>query len=161
VKTSVDGSSNTTSWLTLIPPPSLGARTLYSPGSTDFNIPYHAVPSIIAVNMIMSVATGGTAAIIIAVWAQVRYRTQSVNASEIANGILSALVAITAGCPFVDYWGACLIGCRSLPLLSLIPRPSAPSSLHTTKHSKSEGLGMRATPLCNCHCSMNSHHLSC
>jgi len=60
--------------------------------------------------MIMSVATGGTAAIIIAVWAQVRYRTQSVNASEIANGILSALVAITAGCPFVDYWGACLIG---------------------------------------------------
>ena len=32
------------------------------------------------------------------------------NANEIANGVLSALVAITAGCPFVDYWGACLTG---------------------------------------------------
>ena len=41
---------------------------------------------------------------------QVRFRTESVNSSEIANGILSALVSITAGCPFVDYWGACLIG---------------------------------------------------
>ncbi len=39
-----------------------------------------------------------------------RYRTESVNANEIANGVLSALVSITAGCPFVDYWGACLIG---------------------------------------------------
>lgn len=32
------------------------------------------------------------------------------NANEIANGILSALVGITAGCAFVDYWAACLIG---------------------------------------------------
>ena len=32
------------------------------------------------------------------------------NANEIANGVLSALVAITAGCPFVGYWGACLTG---------------------------------------------------
>ena len=32
------------------------------------------------------------------------------NANEIANGVLSSLVAITAGCAFVDYWGACLIG---------------------------------------------------
>ena len=32
------------------------------------------------------------------------------NANEIANGLLSALVGITAGCAFVDYWAACLIG---------------------------------------------------
>ena len=41
---------------------------------------------------------------------QVRSRSQSVNANEIANGLLSALVGITAGCAFVDYWAACLIG---------------------------------------------------
>ena len=50
---------------------------------------------------------------------QVRSRTESLNASEIANGILSSLVAITAGCAFVDYWGACLIGCMLPPLSSL------------------------------------------
>ena len=43
---------------------------------------------------------------------QLRYRTESVNANEIANGVLSALVSITAGCAFVDYWGAVLIGCK-------------------------------------------------
>ena len=42
---------------------------------------------------------------------QLRYRTESLNANEIANGILSALVSITAGCAFVDYWGAVFIGC--------------------------------------------------
>ena len=41
---------------------------------------------------------------------QIRYRAESVSANEIANGILSSLVAITAGCAFVEYWGACLIG---------------------------------------------------
>ena len=44
------------------------------------------------------------------VFPQARNRTESVNANEIANGVLSSLVAITAGCAFVDYWGACLIG---------------------------------------------------
>ena len=34
------------------------------------------------------------------------------NANEIANGVLSALVSITAGCAFVDYWGAVFIGCE-------------------------------------------------
>ena len=35
-------------------------------------IPFHAVPSIIAVNMIMAGASGGILAVIIASWAQVR-----------------------------------------------------------------------------------------
>ena len=39
-----------------------------------------------------------------------RLRASSINANEVANGVLSALVSITAGCAFVDYWGACLIG---------------------------------------------------
>ena len=41
---------------------------------------------------------------------QARLQADSVNASEVGNGLLAALVAITAGCPFVGYWGACLIG---------------------------------------------------
>ena len=41
-----------------------------------------------------------------------RFRTKSINANEIANGILSALVSITAGCAFVPYWGGVLIGCK-------------------------------------------------
>ena len=70
---------------------------------------YHAVPSRIAINMILSCAAGGTLAVAIGCWAQLCYRTDSVNANEIANGILSCLVAITASCPFVTYWAACLI----------------------------------------------------
>ena len=34
-------------------------------------VPYHAIPSIIAVNMILAAASGGIVAISIAVWAQV------------------------------------------------------------------------------------------
>ncbi|XP_065919159.1 putative ammonium transporter sll1017 isoform X2 [Dysidea avara] len=71
---------------------------------------YHAVPSRIAINMILCCAAGGIVAVAIACWAQLRYRTDSINANEIANGILSCLVAITASCPFVNYWAACVIG---------------------------------------------------
>ena len=60
--------------------------------------------------MILSCAAGGTVSVAIACWAQLRYGTDSLNANEIANGILSCLVAITASCPFVSYWVACLIG---------------------------------------------------
>ena len=41
-----------------------------------------------------------------------RYRAESVNANRIANGIISSLVSITAGCAFVNYWGAVIIGCK-------------------------------------------------
>lgn len=41
---------------------------------------------------------------------QIRSQSDSVNANEIANGVLSALVAISAGCPFVEFWAACVIG---------------------------------------------------
>ena len=54
-------------------------------------------------------------------WFQVRTRATSLNANEIANGILSSLVAITAGCAFVDYWGACLIGSTLLSFLTHSP----------------------------------------
>ena len=71
---------------------------------------YHAVPPHIAINMIMCCAAGGVVSILIACWAQLRYETDSINANEISNGILSCLVAITASCPFVSYWAACVIG---------------------------------------------------
>ena len=70
--------------------------------------------------MILSCAAGGTLAVVIGCWAQLRYRTDSVNANEIANGILSCLVAITASCPFVTYWAACLIGSKALQHLLLV-----------------------------------------
>ena len=73
---------------------------------------YHVVPSRIAINMILSCAAGGMVAVAVGCWAQLRYRTDSINANEIANGILSCLVAITAGCPFVSYWAACFIGSK-------------------------------------------------
>ena len=50
---------------------------------------------------------------------QVRYRTKSMNANQIANGVFSALVSITAGCAFVDYWGAVLIGSKKLIIITM------------------------------------------
>ena len=46
------------------------------------------------------------------------------NANEIANGVLSALVSITAGCAVVDSWGAVFIGGK-LPSPSSEPSPSS------------------------------------
>ena len=54
------------------PPISLGPRQIFT-SSWSPTTPYYAIPSIIAVNMILSVAVGGTTAIVIAVWAQVWY----------------------------------------------------------------------------------------
>ena len=47
-----------------------GARQIYN-GTRSKAIPYHAVPSIIAINVIMAVAAGGTIAVIISMWARV------------------------------------------------------------------------------------------
>ena len=41
---------------------------------------------------------------------QVRYQAATVNANEIANGVLSCLVAITSSCPILEYYEACLVG---------------------------------------------------
>jgi len=56
-------------------PPHLSpaANSLFVSTTTTGSIiwPYHGIPSIIAINMILAVAAGGTTAVIIAVWAQV------------------------------------------------------------------------------------------
>jgi Amt family ammonium transporter len=70
----------------------------------------HSVPGRIAVNMIICCASGGTLAVIIASWAQVKYRAATVNANEIANNVLSCLVAISSSCPILQYWQASLVG---------------------------------------------------
>ena len=71
-------------WNTSYPPPpspslpllifslsiSPGPRQIFG-SSWSPTSPYYAIPSIIAVNMILAVAAGGTTAIVIAVWAQV------------------------------------------------------------------------------------------
>ena len=72
---------------------------------------YHAVPARIAINMILNCSAGGIISVAIACQAQLRYQTDSMNANEISNGVLSYLVA--ASCPFVEYWQACLIGSGS------------------------------------------------
>ena len=85
--------------------------------------------------MILSCATGGTVAVAIGCWAQLRYGTDSVNANEIANGILSCLVAITAGCPFFTYWSACLIGSECM----CIKNKSSQHSFVESKHVDNPG----------------------
>ena len=47
-----------------------GAKQIYNYIRSE-TAPYHAVPSIIAINMIMAVAAGGTTAVTIAMWARV------------------------------------------------------------------------------------------
>ena len=41
---------------------------------------------------------------------QVRYHAATVNANEIANGVLSCLVAITSSCALLEYFEACIVG---------------------------------------------------
>ena len=75
--------------------------------------------------MIMAGVTGGIVVVIIAsclgsskdqckymliILSQINSASESMNANKIANGVLLALVASTAGYPFVEYWAACLIG---------------------------------------------------
>lgn len=97
----------------------VGIEELKQLSRNETYYPYYGVPATIAVNMIMAAASGGILAVAIAHWAQIRSRSLSVNANEIANGILSALVGITAGCAFVEYWAACLIGAISVVLYHL------------------------------------------
>ena len=58
----------------LSPHPSSAAKSLFDSATMSTGIwPYHGTPSIIAINMILAVAAGGTTAVIIAVWAQVNW----------------------------------------------------------------------------------------
>ena len=43
---------------------------------------------------------------------QLKTGTESINTNEIANGILSCLVAVTGCCAFVTAWVSCGIGCE-------------------------------------------------
>lgn len=136
----------------------------------------HSVPARVAVNMIMCCASGGSLAVVIACWAQVRrreagvgmeedvcqsplsldaqpytcththknayvhscththmytyiyphihtythapiptcsqvkYHAATVNANEVANGVISCLVAITSSCAILEYYEACIVG---------------------------------------------------
>ncbi|KAL5463207.1 hypothetical protein EMCRGX_G032086 [Ephydatia muelleri] len=60
--------------------------------------PYYNIPAIIAINMIMAAASGGIIAILIATWAQVCFLAEKRQWSPLCS------CAITAGCPFIDYW---------------------------------------------------------
>ncbi|MGH2412656.1 MAG: ammonium transporter [Microcystaceae cyanobacterium] len=74
----------------------------FNPGSqlaADAAVPY------IAVTTNLAAAAGGITATIVA-W--LKYGKPDL--SMIINGILAGLVAITAGCAFVSYWGAVIIG---------------------------------------------------
>ena len=71
---------------------------------------YSNVAGRIAVNMILCAAGGGLTATIIAGTAQFITDAQAINCNEIANGILTALVAITSNCPFIDNISAFFIG---------------------------------------------------
>ena len=51
---------------------------------------------------------------------QVKYRAATVNANEIANNVLSCLVAISSSCPILQYWQASLVGSESMCGLHII-----------------------------------------
>ena len=62
--------------------------------SCPFNqtYPFYGIPSVIAVNMMMAVASGGTIAIIIAVFAQVGIMYTYVNLSDFRAELISNAV---------------------------------------------------------------------
>lgn len=71
---------------------------------------YSRVAGRIAVNMITCAAGGCLTATLIASVIQTVTKGKAINCNEIANGILTALVAITSNCPYVDNISAFFIG---------------------------------------------------
>ncbi|WP_100405484.1 ammonium transporter [Bacillus solitudinis] len=61
--------------------------------------------ALIALNTMMAAASGGSVALLLTM-----FKYQKADPSMTINGVLSGLVAITAGCAFVDTWSAILIG---------------------------------------------------
>ena len=75
----------------------------------DFPV-YSNVAGRIAVNMITCAAGGGLTATLIASTIQTVTGGKAIGCNEIANGILTSLVAITSNCPYVDSLTAFFIG---------------------------------------------------
>ena len=71
---------------------------------------YSNVAGRIAVNMITCAAGGGLTATLIASTVQTFTGGKAIGCNEIANGILTSLVAITSNCPYVDSVSAFFIG---------------------------------------------------
>lgn len=65
----------------------------------------NAALSDIALNTMLAASAGGTSALLYTI-----FRFGKADPSMIMNGALSGLVAITAGCAFVDQWSAIIIG---------------------------------------------------
>ena len=63
---------------------------------------HHSIVGRIALNMVVSGCFGGLCGVVIAVFAQLRSRSTSINTNEMANCILGSLVAITGVCPYID-----------------------------------------------------------
>lgn len=84
----------------------------------DFPV-YSNVAGRIAVNMITSAAGGGITATLIATTVQTFTKGKAINCNEIANGILTSLVAITSNCPYVDSITAFYIGVIAVLLYHL------------------------------------------
>lgn len=63
-----------------------------------------------AVNTMLAAASGTTVALI---WCEVFRKHYEINL--VVNGLLSSLVAITAGCGYVDPWAAIVVGALALP----------------------------------------------
>ena len=64
----------------------------------------------IALVMCLSCASAGLTQTLISGMVQIYKRDTTINANEIANVVLSGLVAVTGCCPFIDPHSAVLIG---------------------------------------------------